>query len=241
MYIAICDDQAEELKTITNILNIWQKKNHTALQYKVFQNAGELLDTAAKEHFTLYLLDVLMPGINGIQAAQEIRSFDETADFIYLTSSPDFAYASYSVHALDYLLKPVQKETLFPILDKLLRKEENLLDCLSLRCGQSLLRIPFTHLAYVEVLNKHLFFNLTDGQLRETAGTLKDYENQLLDRPEFMRIGRSYIVNILQIQELSADGIQTFSGKHIPIPRRLLHELQRDYIDRMFTVRGVSI
>ena len=55
--------------------------------------------------------------------------------------------------------------------------------------------------------------------------------------PEFMRIGRSYIVNILQVQELSPAGISTFSGKNIPIPRRLYPQIQKDYMQLLFAAK----
>ena len=64
----------------------------------------------------------------------------------------------------------------------------------------TLVRVPFSQLAYVEVNGKHLYFHLADGTVREVAGSLKDYEPLLLARPEFMRIHRSYIVNMLQIE-----------------------------------------
>lgn len=237
MYIAVCDDQADELEALTNLLQIWQKEHKTALRYKAFQNATELLDEAEKEPFTLYLLDVMMPGTNGMEAAREIRSFDDTADIVFLTSSPDFAYESYSVHALDYLLKPVQSERLFALLSKLFLREQKPQDGLSLKCGSTLIRVPFSQLVYIEVMNKHLYFNLTDGQQCEIAGSLSDYEGLLLDRLEFIRIGRSYIVNITQIQKLSPAGISTFSGKNIPIPRRLYPQLQKDYVKQLFKQR----
>lgn len=237
MYIAVCDDQAEELEALTNLLHIWQEEHKTTLRYKTFRNATELLDAAEKERFTLYLLDVMMPGTNGLAAAREIRGFDNAADIVFLTSSPGFAYESYGVHALDYLLKPIRAEMLFPILDQLSLREQRPQDGLTLKCGTMLIRVPFSQLVYVEVINKHLYFNLTDGQLREVAGSLRDYEGLLLARPEFMRIGRSYIVNIMQIQELSPAGISTFSGKNIPIPRRLYPQLQKDYMKLLFNQR----
>ena len=76
MYIAVCDDQAEELEALTNLLHIWQEEHKTALRYKTFRSAAQLLDAAEKERFTLYLLDVMMPGMNGLAAAREIRGFD---------------------------------------------------------------------------------------------------------------------------------------------------------------------
>lgn len=237
MYLAVCDDQAEELESLTNLLRFWQEEHKTALRYQAFRSAAELLDAAEKERFTLYLLDIMMPGTNGMAAAREIRAFDDTAGIVFLTSSAGFAYESYGVRALDYLLKPVRAETLFPILDRLSLREQRPREGLTLKCGSTLVRVPFSQLAYVEIMNKRLYFHLTDGQLREVSGSLREYEDLLLTRPEFLRVGRSYIVNILQIQELSPAGISTFSGKHIPIPRRLYSQIQTDYMKLLFTAK----
>jgi len=237
MYVAICDDQAEDLKVLANLLNTWQRERKTVLRYKTFRNAAELLDAAEKEHFTLYVLDVMMPGTNGLDAARELRSFDAAADIVFLTSSPGFAYESYGVHALDYLLKPIRAGMLFSILDRLALREQKPQDGFTLKCGSTLTRVPFSQLAYVEVINKRLYFNLTDGRMNEAAGSLKDYEALLLARSEFMRVGRSYVVNILQIRELSPSGIITFSGKSIPIPRRLYPQIQKDYMKLLFDQR----
>ena len=238
MYLAVCDDQADELDILTNLLDGWQSERRTAFRYKAFRGADELLDAAAKEPFTLYLLDVMMPGADGLAAAREIRIFDDTADIVFLTSSPDFAYESYGVRALDYLLKPIRPEKLFPILDRLSLREQKPQEGLTLRCGTSLIRIPFSQLAYVEVNGKHLYFNLTDGSVQEVFGALKEYEAALLERPEFLRVHRSYIVNLFQVSELSPAGIRTFAGKALPVSRPLYAQVQKDYVDLLFSERA---
>ena len=123
MYIAVCDDQTEELKDLTELLGAWETDRGTPVRVKSFRSAAELLDAARHERFTLYLLDIMMPGLNGMDAAREIRGFDKAADIIFLTSSPGFAYDSYSVQALEYLLKPIRTKTLYPILDRLELRE----------------------------------------------------------------------------------------------------------------------
>lgn len=119
MYIAICDDQADELAELAELLNRWQIERRAALRFKAFHSAAELLDSTEKEAFSLYFLDIIMPGEDGISAAREIRNFNDAAEIIFLTSSPAFAYESYGVRALDYILKPIRAEMLFPILDRL--------------------------------------------------------------------------------------------------------------------------
>lgn len=235
MYIAICDDQTRELDAIMRLLQAWQLERQTPLHYKTFRSAGELLVAAKKEHFTLYLLDVMMPGTDGLAAAREIREFDDTAEIVFLTSSPSFAYESYGVRALDYLLKPISQKMLFPLLDKLSLREQKPEEGLTLKCGSTLIRVPFSQLTYVEVYGKHLFFNLTDGSSREVFGSLRDFEEALLSRPEFIRVHRSYIVNMLQIAELSPNGIHTFSGKDLPVSRLLYPQLKKEYMKLLFS------
>ena len=237
MYIAICDDQVDELESLTSLLLKWQSERQTTCRFKTFRNAAELLDAAKEEAFTLYILDVIMPGTNGITTAKEIRGFDTVADIVFLTSSPSFAYESYEVKALDYLLKPIQEPMLFPILDQILLREQKPQEGLTLKSGTALVRILFSQLVYVEVNRKHLYFNLTNGQVQEIFGALKDYEEVLLTRPEFMRVHRSYIVNMLQVAELSPAGIRTFSGQQIPVSRQLYPQLQKDYMNLLFAHR----
>ena len=89
-------------------------------------SAAALLDAARHERFTLYLLDIMMPGLNGMDAAREIRGFDKAADIIFLTSSPGFAYDSYSVKALEYLLKPIDEEKLERAISDVMQRRQML-------------------------------------------------------------------------------------------------------------------
>lgn len=234
MYIAVCDDQTDELDTLRTLFQQWQQERHAFFRYKIFHNAAELLDVAKKEHFNLYLLDVIMPGIDGIATARDIRLFDSVAEIVFLTASTSFAYESYSVRALQYLLKPITAELLFPLLDLLSLREQKPEEGLTLKTGVTLVRVPFSQLAYVEVNRKHLYFNMVDGEVREVAGSMKDYEEALLSRAEFAHIHRSYIVNMLQIKELSPAGICTFSGKNLPISRLLYPSFQKTYMKLLF-------
>ena len=235
MYIALCDDQTEELEALESLLHRWETDRGTPLRYRRFQSAADMLDAARRESFTLYFMDVMMPGMDGLSAARDLRSFDDAADLVFTTSSPDFAYESYGVHALNYLLKPVREEQLFPLLDRIHCREQRPQEGLTLKCGSTLIRVLFSQLTYVEVYGKHLYFNLTDGTVQKVSGSLKDYESLLLARPEFMRIHRSYIVNMLQAAELSPGGVRTFSGKNLPISRLLYPQVQKDYMALLFT------
>lgn len=218
MYIAACDDQIEELEKLTALLQAWQSDRRSDVRFQTFRSGGQLLDAARAERFTLYLLDVLMPGMTGMDAAREIRSFDAAADIIFLTTSPGFAYESYGVRAAEYLLKPINAKLLYPVLDKLYLRDQKPQDGLTVKSNGMLVRLPFSQLSYVEVNGKHLFFNMADGTVYEVAASMREYEGALLARPEFMRVHRSYIVNMLQAEKLSPAGSSPSAAITCPCP-----------------------
>ena len=240
MYLAVCDDTKKDLDAVCALLDQWRAERDAALRSKVVQSAVELLEAARRERFTCYLLDVMMPGLDGIEAAREIRGFDDAAQIVFLSSSPGFAYESYGVRALNYLLKPVQRESLFSLLERLSREERKNEEAITLRAGAAFLRLPYAQISFVEVIRKHVYFHLADGTVREVPGSLKDFEAALLGRPEFMRVHRSYIVNMLQVERLSSAGLRTFQGDELPVSRLSYPQLQKDYMTLLFRQGGTE-
>ena len=240
MYLAVCDDKKEELDTVLALLDQWQTERDVPLRRMAFQSAVELVECARQKKFTLYLLDVMMPGMDGLEAAREIRLFDDAAEIVFLSASPGFAYESYGVRALNYLLKPVEREKLFALLDQLRRREQTPQDALTLKTGTTIIRVPYALISYAEVIGKHVYFHLTDGDVREVTGSMKDFESALLSRPEFIRIHRSYIVNLFQAKELSSAGLRTFQGENLPVSRLFYPQLQKDYMALLFDQRGAG-
>ena len=74
--------------------------------------------------FDILLLDVIMPGENGIDAAREIRRYDNNVKIIFLTSSAEFAVESYTVGAYFYQLKPIWEESFFRLMDSVIAECE---------------------------------------------------------------------------------------------------------------------
>lgn len=238
MYIAVCDDQIEELEKLTALLQAWQSDRRSDVRFQTFRSGGQLLDAARAERFTLYLLDVLMPGMTG-HGRRTGDPFLRRGGGHYLSHHlsrlrPTRATAS---RAAEYLLKPINAKLLYPVLDKLYLREQKPQDGLTVKSNGMLVRLPFSQLSYVEVNGKHLFFNMADGTVYEVAASMREYEGALLARPEFMRVHRSYIVNMLQAEKLSPAGVITFSGHNVPVSRLLYGQLQKDYLALLFSGR----
>ncbi|MEG1780966.1 MAG: LytTR family DNA-binding domain-containing protein [Clostridium sp.] len=240
MHIAICDDDLLELNRITLLLDTYRRERDICLTYKTYQSATELLSNLKTSQYDLLLLDILMPGFTGIQAAREVRTFDNGVNIIFLTSSPEFALDSYAVKARDYMLKPVLEDKLFSALDSILAEEKESFDGISVKTQNGMNRILFSKLVFVEVINKRLYFHLSDASLREVHAPLSEYENKLLLRSEFIKTHRSYIVNLWQMSELTAHGFVTYQGTIIPISRLLYTKVKQAYMEHLFIETGVE-
>lgn len=232
--IAICDDDIREMIRISNLLNKYQSEKNCLLKVETFSNVKTLLESMRNCTYDILLLDILMPGLNGMQAAYKIREFDNEVKIIFLTSSPEFAVESYSVGAYYYIIKPGTEEKLFPILNKLLNDVQITEEALYIKSSSGIMRIPLSKLEFLEIMNKRLFFHLTDGSVKEIHGSLSDYETQLVCREEFIKVHSSYIVNMNYIQELNSKELIMYTKQRVPTSRLLSDKVKQAYMEYLF-------
>lgn len=230
MHIAICDDNIDELTRIVTLLELYCRERDSSITYESFNSALELLETMKERQFDLLLLDILMPGITGMDAAKEIRRTDSDIPIIFLTSSREFAVESYRVGAKDYIMKPVNKDEVFSSISKQLARFKQEDSYLTVKTGQGIMKLPFSNIVYIEVINRSLHFILTNGELKEAYGYLTDYEYILLSNPHFYKPHRSYIINLRYVTELDKKGFDTMLGNTVPVSRDIYPKAKAAYM-----------
>lgn len=241
LHIAVCDDNSLALDRITRLLEEYCSSRHTPLSWRTFFSAGEMVSSMRTEDYDLLLLDILMPGVSGMDAAHAIRTFDRDVKIIFLTSSPDYAVEGFAVNATDYLLKPVNRERFYATMDRLVAESYQVSEHLHIKTASGAAKIPFPALSYVEVKDKVLYFHLQDGSVRQSRASLAEYEPRLLSQNGFVKVHRSYIVNLLHITELTADSFTTFNGHSVPISRLLYPQVRQAYMDYLFSEAEKSL
>ncbi len=219
MHIAVCDDNINELSRILSLLEDFGRERDGMITYEAFHSGTELLETMRSSQFDLLLLDILMPGVTGMDVAKEIRGSNYEIPIIFLTSSREFAVESYRVSAEDYLMKPARRDEIFSVLDKQRKRLAQEEAYLTLKTGSGIMKLPFSQIVYVEVINRKIQFILTNGEVREVYGYLTDYESILLSDPRFYKPHRSYVVNLCQVTALDKKGLATRVGKTVPVAR----------------------
>lgn len=238
MHLALCDDNRSELSRLAATIEDYCRLRGVSATYEAFHSAAELLEALHAQSFDLLLLDILMPGMTGMEAAREIRLTDQVTSIIFLTSSPEFAIASYRVRAEDYIMKPVQRADLFPALDRLFSKQSREDAYLTLKSPGGVTKLPLFQISYVEVVNRKVRFSLINGEVREVYGYLVDFEQELLACSNFLKTHRSYIVNLSQMSTLKKTEFITKTGESVPVARGFFPQVKADYLKHLFFGKG---
>ena len=123
--IMIADDEVIERTVLERKL---KKYYGDSCMILAARNGREALELYAEHHPRIMILDIEMPGVNGLEAAKEIRKADRSCSIIFLTAFDEFSYAkaAISVHALDYLLKPCDEQELISAVDEAIRLSQGL-------------------------------------------------------------------------------------------------------------------
>ena len=236
--IAVCDDTIADLSNIISFIDDYKSKqmDKNSILYTAFQNAADLIAAMESgQEYDLMLLDIMMPFITGMSAAKEIRQFDQDVKIIFMTSSPEFAVDSYSVGAFYYLLKPVRKEMLFLLLDKVISESEiKPGDSFLIKSKTGLTRIYLSRLEYAEVIGRTLIYHLNDGSVIEAVGSMNELEKELLSRPCFIKTHRSYIINMEQIDTIRQREVRMQSRAVVPMSKANSNIVKSAYITFAF-------
>lgn len=230
--IAICDDNIDELSDMVSLIEEYRTRNHMEYTYTIFHNGFELMPVLEKGRvFDIYCLDIIMPTFTGIALAKEIRTLDQRAQIIFFTSSPEFALESYSVKAINYVLKPVTKEKLFYALtDALERTVKTQSASIIVKSSDGIQKILLSNLVYVEAMGKKVVYHIISGRSIECAEQFSVVCENLMKEGCFIKPHRSYLINMSCIDTISSAGITLQTSARIPIAQGKAKEIRERYL-----------
>ena len=118
--VLLADDEQIERMALARRL---MRRFGDILQISEATNGKEAVQLYEKEHSQIIIMDISMPELNGVEAAEQIRSMDEDCVIVFLTAYDEFSYAKRAIviRALDYLLKPCDEEELVAVMEEAMR------------------------------------------------------------------------------------------------------------------------
>ena len=233
LQIAVCDDSIDELSNIAQLINLYRTSKNFNCEYAVFPNGFELVSALEKgKRFDIYCLDIIMPGFTGIDVAKEIRVFDKTAPILFFTTSPEYALESYSVKAVNYILKPLSKEKFFFALDDILEQmevEKNN-DAIIVKSNEGIQRILITNLVFAEVISRKVLYHLMSGKVIECTDSFTAVCDNLLKYGCFIKTHRSYLVNMQYVDTIEDRRVTLQTLLSVPIAQGKAKEIKEQYL-----------
>lgn len=234
MKIAVCDDETRFIDAICPLLEQWAEQHDIVLTLYRFTNGDDLIAAHWNECMDFIILDVIMPLLNGMDTAREIRNHDAAVPIVFLSSSRDFAVDSYEIKALHYLMKPVDAAKLFSILDDFLRSFIHAQNTFVAQTAIGFCKIIIADVAYLEAQNKLVLVHFTNGKSLEIREKISKCEEVFSPQNGFCRCHRSYIVNLSHVEAFSRTQLLSSHKAEIPISRNSYAAFKKAYFKHVF-------
>ena len=178
--------------------------------------------------YDILLLDIEMTGMDGVTMAKAVRREDETVQIIFLTGYSDYILEGFEVAALHYLMKPVDREKLFTVLDRAVEKLRKNERALTLELPGELVRVPLYEIRCLEVRQNYVTVHAKeDYTVKKPLG---EFQRELDER--FFRTGRSCIVNLACVRRVTRTEVFLDGGLTMPLSRGLYDAINRAIISR---------
>ena len=231
MRIAVIDDQPADRDYIAALVSRWAKDRDTAVTTIPFPSAEAFLFAYSEDKdFDILLLDIEMGAINGVELAKTVRAENDAVQMVFITGFPDFIAEGYEVSALHYLMKPVDRDKLFSVLDRAAANLEKAERRLRVTFERRTDYVPFSKILYLEAQKQYVRI-VTEGEeyrmkasLAETAAQLDEF---------FFSCQRSFIVNLRHVARILPDRVVLKNGAEVPISRGMAEKIGREII-RLF-------
>ena len=237
MNIAIVEDDSACAEQIATFIRLYSNENKLQLSSTTFSDGVSFL-SPYQPVFDLILMDIDMPLVDGLQAAREIREMDSDVGIVFVTALAQYAMAGYEVHALDYMLKPLDYRSFALRMERILRRLEELqrirTASILIRSRNDLRKIHCRDLLYVDVVNHTLTYHTTKGDFSETGSrSIRSLEEKL--KPEgFQRCAQSFLVNLRHVDVLEKTAATLSDGTVLPVSR----VMYRDFFQALVECLG---
>lgn len=236
--IGICDDKAEIINVFSSWIHEISVKNKIEITLKKFESGENLLFELDEniDFFDILYLDIEMGNLNGIETASILRDKGCQSIVIFLTDREKYVFQSFDVLPLNYILKSnitIEKfEKIF--LSALEHRQKTKEDVFVCEFQDIKKIIPLIKIQYFEVQNRIVTVHY-DGETFKFYSKLDTIDEELKGK-WFVRIHRSFIINLRYIDHIVMKSIYLINGSELPIGSTYLPLLKRSFSDYLLEI-----
>lgn len=221
--IAICDDERVFCEMLAQKTSAYMERSGEPFNISSFSCAEELLSCSCR--LDILLLDIQMPGTDGMRLARKLREMGSHSAIIFVTAIKEQVWDAFELEAVDYICKPIDENRLHDALKRALKrtdsKTEKQLFIKRMNWCQS---VKISDIYYCEVINRKVYLHTSRGVI-DYYSKIENVEEQLDYR--FVRCHRSYLVNLDHFAKYANGFVTLADGAQIPVSR-LRHQAFMD-------------
>jgi DNA-binding LytR/AlgR family response regulator len=214
--IAIVDDEAEVRDLLESCIADYSITSGEKFEITSFKDGSEIV-SGYRPVYDIIFLDIQMPVMDGMTAAEKIRSMDEDVILIFITNMANYAIKGYSVNALDFVIKPVLpfafSQQLTKAIGQMKKKKDNFL---VVQHSGGIVKLDLAKVTYFESLGHRITVHTLNEEYNFND-SLKNME-QKLPVASFTRCNNCYLVNLAHVESVNQD-IATVGGHKLKISR----------------------
>ena len=222
--LLIVEDEKPAADALLALVRRYEESRGMTFDVDVVGAAFELLD--ASRTYDIGLLDIQLPGINGMEAAELLRSQHRVTSIIFVTDLAQYAVRGYEVDALGFLVKPATFAGLAMNLDRALREvAQGTNRTLAVPTDDGFRSVPLSQVTHIKVRNHDLIYHTVGGDDLRARGSLAQVEHELADAP-MVRVSRYCLANMALITSVLGDEVTVAGGAALHITRGHKKEIE---------------
>lgn len=229
--IAIIEDEDTAADVLCSYLDKYSKDNNTVFSVKRFYDAYGLLDNY-KPIYDIIFMDIVLPKINGMEAAEKLRFLDKNVVLIFVTNMANYAVKGYEVDALSFIIKPVAYESFAMKMSKAINtvSRHKSFD-ISIPMDGAIKVISASKVYYIEISGHYLIYNTEEGKFK-SRGTLYMIKSQL-EAENFSQCNVGYLVNLKFVSGVKGDIVSVGSDD-----LRISRKRKKEFINALTNYLG---
>ena len=221
--IFIGENNLKDYVFLKSIIEKWGIERQQEIYFHWYKQLYYQLPKCLK-NCDLVFLELDMKHINGFEFAKILRKKDLSIPIVFQTKNTHYGILSYQVQAMHYLLKPLDQQEIYKILDRVLLHQHS--KTFIYQFKKEVHKIPYEDIIYIEAYQHHVMIHQNDMTKRNYL-SLKEIALQLDD--SFCRCHRSYIVNLKYVERIEGMNCITKNKQVIPISKKY----KNDFIEKI--------
>lgn len=215
--IAVVDDQPDIRQQLCSMIEQYSQENACPLQITAFSDGSQVI-TNYQKGFDIIFLDIEMPEIGGMDAAERIRTVDPDVVLIFVTNMAQYAIRGYEVDALDFVLKPVNYYQFSTKLNRAVQRVQHRKGGqIALQTAGGVQLLNTEGIYWLETRDRMLHYHTSTG-VWSVRASMQSAEKQLAPY-HFVRCNQCYLVNLRYVKGVQNDMVQVGDDR-LEISRR---------------------